>query len=175
MDRVHIVPIGEPDFDAITAIADEIRGAFGTDVACVRAWLDARPAYDPGRNQYSSRQMIRMLRDHVPEPQRVLGVTTLDLFMPVLTFVFGEAELGGRAAVVSIHRLSQAYYGLPESIPLIHERAVKEALHELGHTWGLIHCVDYRCVMRASRAVEDIDLKGHEFCWSCTAAVETSE
>ena len=98
---------------------------------------------------------------------RVLGVTGLDLYMPILTFVFGEAQLNNTCAIVSAYRLRQEFYGLPQDSGLLYERLLKEALHELGHTFGLTHCRTYDCVMAASHAVERIDLKGSQFCGDC--------
>ena len=91
----------------------------------------------------------------------------MDLYIPVLTFVFGEAQLADGGAVVSTHRLRQEFYGLPANPELLHVRLLKEALHELGHTYGLRHCPDYTCVMSASNGVERIDLKQAEFCTHC--------
>jgi archaemetzincin len=105
----------------------------------------------------------------------VLGVTAQDLFIPILTFVFGEAQLGpgpAAAAVASLHRLRQEFYGLPPDPALARDRLLKEALHELGHTLGLRHCHDYRCVMSSSHAVENIDLKLAEFCPDCAVSLD---
>lgn len=125
-------------------------------------------AYDPSRDQYNSRRLLELLRDmRPPDVDRILGVTGLDLFIPVLTFVFGEAQLQGPASVVSYFRLDNRYYGLPEDPELLQERLVKESVHEVGHTFGLLHCLDTRCVMRSSTYVEQIDLKESRFCMDC--------
>jgi archaemetzincin len=105
------------------------------------------------------------------EGARILGVTEMDLFVPVLTFVFGEAQLDGRCAVISLQRLREEFYGLPANPALLRERAVKEAVHELGHTFGLRHCPDWRCVMASTHAVERLDLKSAEFCEGCRRVV----
>jgi len=102
---------------------------------------------------------------------RLLAVTDADLYIPILTFVFGEAQLGGKCALVSTHRLRQEFYGLPPDRDLLMERLLKESVHELGHTVELTHCDDYRCVMAASHAVEWIDLKDSTFCPECEARV----
>jgi len=94
-------------------------------------------------------------------------VTGVDLFIPVLTFVFGEAQLGGRAAVVSTFRLRSEAYGLPPDPELLLARLTREVLHELGHTYGLVHCTDSACVMASTTYVEQIDLKGPSFCTGC--------
>jgi archaemetzincin len=102
---------------------------------------------------------------------RVLGVAGVDLYIPILTFVFGEAQMGGPCAIISSHRLRQEFYGLPEDSSLFHSRLIKEAVHEIGHTLDLAHCDDYSCAMAASHAVEWIDLKQNIFCRSCASRV----
>jgi archaemetzincin len=102
---------------------------------------------------------------------KLLGVTAEDLYIPILTFVFGEAQVGGKLAIVSTHRLRQEFYGLPEDKPRLAQRLLTEAVHELGHTLELTHCDDYRCVMAASHAVEWIDIKDATFCRECAAKV----
>src|SRR5512143_3074924 len=102
-----------------------------------------------------------------PAAWRLLGLTPHDLYIPTLTFVFGEAQLEGSCAIFSLNRLRQAFYGLPPGPRLLHERMIKEAVHELGHTLRLRHCDDYRCVMAPSHSVEWVDLKGSSFCPSC--------
>jgi len=87
--------------------------------------------------------------------------------VPMLTFVFGQAQLGGRVAIVSLARLRQEFYGLPADPILVRERAVKEALHEMGHAFGLVHCVDPLCAMSLSTQVEQVDAKLPDVCPSC--------
>jgi archaemetzincin len=137
--------------------------------------LNVDAAFDPLRGQYNSTKILRHLQGLATvESWRVLGVAEADLYIPILSFVFGEAQLGPlpiAAAVVSVHRLRQEFYGLPSDPELQAQRLLKEALHELGHTLGLRHCRDYRCVMSSSHAVENIDLKMADFCATCAAAI----
>jgi len=100
-------------------------------------------------------------------PRGVVAVTDLDLFIPILEFVFGEAEMGGRRAIVSTHRLHEEFYGLPVDEALLQARVRKEVRHEWGHALGLRHCLRYDCVMHSSPSVDQVDLKGQEFCESC--------
>ena len=132
--------------------------------------FDLAAYYSRERGQYNATLILAHLLRHLPEPEaKIVGLTDVDFFIPVLTFVFGQAQLSGPCAVVSTHRLRNEYYGLPASESLLHARTVKEIVHELGHTFGLVHCGDYSCVMHASTYVEEVDLKGARFCRACAA------
>ncbi len=96
----------------------------------------------------------------------------MDLFVPVLTFVFGEAQVNGKAAVVSSYRLRDELYGLPKNPKRLKERLEKEAIHELAHTFGLIHCRNPECVMHSYTYAEEVDFKSKDFCSSCSALLE---
>jgi len=124
-------------------------------------------AFNASRQQYSSTEILAGLAARAQLETRLLAVTPADLYVPVLTFVFGEAQLEGNCAVVSTWRLRQEFYGLPQDARLAGQRLLKEAVHELGHTFRLMHCEDFQCVMAPSHAVEWIDLKGHSFCAAC--------
>jgi archaemetzincin len=148
-----------------------VRG-FHQEVAVGTPWFDPEEAFDPSRGQYHSTRLLeQLLSGPQASDARLVGVTGVDLFIPVLTFVFGEAQVPGRAAVVSTHRLRSELYGLNPDPELLAERLAKEAVHELGHTFGLVHCLDPECVMRASTYVEEIDLKPTSFCPACLAAL----
>jgi archaemetzincin len=130
-----------------------------------RARLDGQPpnTFDVRRQQHASRPLLEWLVGHVPAPgARLLGVTDVDLFIPVLTFVFGEAQLGGTAAIVSTARLRE-----PPTEPLIRARLVKESVHEIGHTYGLVHCISHSCAMARSPALAAVDVKEDRLCPDC--------
>lgn len=130
--------------------------------------MDIDAALDSSRKQYHSTELLANLVS-LPErgEQRVLGITPYDLFIPVLTFVFGQAQLNNRAALFSTFRLHNEFYGMPHAAETLQSRCLKEALHELGHTFGLRHCLELPCVMNSSTYVEDIDLKPADFCLPC--------
>jgi archaemetzincin len=137
--------------------------------------LDPRVAFDTGRNQYHSTRLLERLSNGAPRDEsRTLGLTGLDLFVPVLTFVFGEAQLAGSCALVSCHRLRDEFYGLPPRPDLLEQRLLKEAVHEIGHTFGLRHCANWECVMSSSHSVERLDLKGATFCPQCRKAIRSN-
>jgi len=135
--------------------------------------IDAAPAFDRARKQYFSSALLSAINEkYGSHTGKILCVTSGDLFVPVLTYLFGEAQLEGKAAVISTFRLDETFYGMPANDALTKERLLKEALHELGHTFGLYHCHDLRCVMHSSTAVEEIDLKGGQYCEGCRGKIE---
>ena len=125
-------------------------------------------AYDPGRQQYLSPRLLSALRSFSMETgDRCLGIVDVDLYSPGLNFVFGEADISAGVAVISVYRLRQERYGLPQDEGLFQDRVIKEAVHELGHTYNLGHCDDIRCVMHFSNSLADTDIKGASFCQKC--------
>ncbi len=130
-------------------------------------------AFDATRRQYGSIPVLELLGRICPgDALKLLAVTGRDLFIPVLTFVYGHAQLGGRVAVVSLARLKQEFYGLPPNREVFFERAFKEALHETGHTFGLVHCSDRTCAMALGTNIRQIDSKHARFCASCAAHLQ---
>jgi archaemetzincin len=156
-------------------LARELSAAFGETVKRSGPAFDPEEAFDPARGQYDSRTLLALLLERHPRSARVLGITDVDLFIPALTYVFGEAQLGGRAAVVSCYRLAPERYGLPPNEARLQARLTKEAIHELGHTVELLHCSDARCVMASSPAVEGIDLKSSRFCGRCRRQLDRAD
>jgi archaemetzincin len=190
MELIQVLPIGAVEESLIADLCAELAAEMRARCEVLARPFDPAPARHPERPQYHSTELLaRMQRLPVAGCQtppaecrlpsnvhrfpfadtRLLGVTALDLYIPTLTFVFGEAQIAGRCAVVSVHRLRQEFYGLPPDPRMARERLLKEAVHELGHTLGLKHCDDYRCAMAPSHAVEWIDLKSSRFCPDCQA------
>ena len=125
-------------------------------------------AFDPKRNQYESIAIMRMLADNAPpDATRILGVTDVDLSIPMLSFLFGQAQLDGKVAVVSLCRLQQEFYGLPAQDDVLRERLTKEVLHEMGHTFGLVHCSEQKCAMSLSTHIGMVDTKSERYCDRC--------
>jgi archaemetzincin len=168
MSSLHLVPVGPPDVAVLERLRRGLQDAMRVSCEVLPASLDPAPFLHAQRQQYHSTQILGALGGFLQNGcWRVLGITSMDLYMPILTFVFGEAQLTGRCCVVSSKRLAQEFYGLPADPELFADRLLKESVHELGHTLGLTHCQDYGCVMAASHSVEWIDLKGSSFCQAC--------
>ena len=129
-------------------------------------------AYNERRKQYHAALILKNLAESRRPHPRILGLVSVDLFIPVLTHVFGEAQMGGRAAVVSLHRLRQKEEGSRVSLDIFYERVVKVALHEVAHTFDLVHCNQAECIMRLSSGPRDLDELPLFFCEYCEAFLE---
>lgn len=173
MKPIHLVEVAEADHALLSQLTERLARAFGVSCHVRHERVDAAPTLDPRREQYYSTAILQLLQDFSYRGSvRVLGVTAVDLYVPVLTFVFGEAQLDGSCALVSMHRLREEFYGLPPNPELLFERLLKEAVHEIGHTFGLRHCADWRCVMASTHAVERLDVKTADFCVPCRKVVD---
>lgn len=168
MSYIYVVPIELDDHTCLEKLESFVFDTFHLKTKIEEMKIDLGAAFDRNRIQHNSSLILQQLIMRPPrDAEKVLGVLDVDLFIPILTFVFGEAQLQGIGAVVSTHRLHNQFYGLPENREVTTYRLLKEAVHELGHTFGLIHCLQPRCVMNSSTYVENIDQKPAEFCSSC--------
>jgi len=170
---VFVAPINRPPAEAVKSVREELIERLRCEVSLVQITPDLGLAYNSRRRQYDSTLLLEQMRSVAPGGQsRIIGITDVDLFIPVLTFVFGEAQLDGRLAVVSTHRLDNRRYGLPGDELALRERLLKECMHELGHTSGLLHCPDYRCVMHGTNTVAEVDLKAPDYCPYCRRVLD---
>lgn len=170
MKLLQILPIGNVEDGLLKDLRPAIEETFRVPCKVLPVRLDPEFAFHGERQQYHSSEILQHMQSFLTaESWRMLGIAAVDLYIPILTFVFGEAQMGGPCAVISAHRLRQEFYGLPPDRELFRQRVIKEAVHELGHTLNLTHCEDYRCVMASSHAVEWIDLKESTLCAACRA------
>jgi archaemetzincin len=173
MKRFELLPIGDANDELLRTLQPVVAETFHVQCRILQVRLDPQFALHGERWQYHSSQILERMQSFLSvdasrlDSSRLLGVAAVDLYIPILTFVFGEAQLGGQCAVISTYRLRQEFYGLPGDRELLRQRLAKEAVHELGHTLKLTHCDDYRCAMAPSHAVEWIDLKESALCSRC--------
>jgi archaemetzincin len=173
--RVAVAPVGPAPGDVLSAVEAALGEAFGLEVRRLAAIEEPALAFRPERGQWSSVAFLEVLLSRVPPgASRVLGVTERDLFVPVLTFVYGQAQLGGQVAIVSLARLRSEFHGLPAAPAVLARRAATESVHEVGHTFGLVHCLDRRCPMSLSIDLPDLDGKTETPCAACRALLEGS-
>jgi archaemetzincin len=165
---IHILNgtnIGAVSLDHVAARVEEV---FGVKTDVLKSSLNVDRAFDQSRGQHNSTALLAQLLSLSLSPkEKNILVVEVDLYIPVLTFVFGEAQLSGMAAIVSTHRLQNQFYGMHHDAALMLVRLEKEIIHELGHTFGLYHCRQFECVMRSSTYVEEIDLKQAVPCQAC--------
>ena len=170
---IDVQPVGAVDETALDAVERSVREAFRLDTKRLDPLPQPDHAYDPQRKQHDSSVILRdVLRSRESDALRVLGVTEVDLFIPMLRFVFGQAQLRGESALISLARLRQEFYGLPPNPAALLTRLAKEALHELGHTFGLVHCLLPTCAMSLSTDIRQVDTKNAEFCAGCSCLIE---
>lgn len=162
--------IGSVSDDEVDSAESAVLETFSL-AAGQRCFLEIpRESFDNQRGQFSSELFLRaILAMKPPTAMRVLGVTGVDLFIPMMSFVFGQAQLNGSAAVVSTARLRQEFYGFPRDSDLTLHRLAVEAVHEIGHTFGLTHCLDRACPMSLSTSLQLLDRKGTTLCPACRA------
>ena len=164
-DEIVVVAAGEVSALVLAHLCAALTETFECPCRVGEVVPVSERAFDPRRAQYSAQALLQQLRPGRAE--RVLGVADLDLYVPDLNFVFGLADWRERRALIALPRLHPRFYGLPDDEALFLTRAVKEAVHELGHTFGLEHCRDRRCVMTFSNSLADTDYKGQGFCPRC--------
>jgi archaemetzincin len=158
--------------ELIEAIAGEIKRVFGFSTETESVLQDLAFALDQNRNQYHSTLILDQLAAKSPgRAIRVIAIAQVDLFIPILTHVYGEAQLGGTACIVSTYRLNKGRSGMNIS-PKYIGRIVKEAIHELGHTFKLRHCPEHTCIMHYCRNEEDVDRKSDQLCRYCKVMLE---
>lgn len=168
MEEIHLIPIGAIDREILEFLVLVLPDIFHIPCLSRDLKIDLQVAFNPTRQQYHSTQVLSQLLGHIQgSSAKLLGVTNVDLYIPILTFVFGEAQLGRQCAIISVYRLYQSFYGLPDDETIFYHRCEKEAIHELGHTFGLTHCHNFECVMYYANSVDDIDLKTNAFCPEC--------
>lgn len=169
---IVVSPIGEYEDGCIQAVMREVERLFGFPGKVIPILDDVEFAYNEKRDQYHSTVILEKLTDSAPSGAlKVIGLTQVDLFIPILTYVFGEAQLGGTSCIVSSYRLGQVLS--PAGLESVFDsRILKEAIHELGHTFKLRHCPEKTCIMHYCRSVDDVDQKSGQFCRYCRVLIE---
>ncbi len=168
MKSIYILPLGEIDQEILAVVKTELTIIFQIPTKILDTVSNPAYAFELKRCQYYSTKILKELSKQLPSNGlKILGITEVDLCTPVLTFVFGEAQLDGNSAVISLSRLRQEFYKLPVNKKILINRVIKEAIHELGHTFGLVHCSNSQCVICFSPNVLSVDQKEHNFCPLC--------
>lgn len=168
-----IAPIEFSNFALLNTLISELSLLLKCKIKMVQIPLDTASSFSTQRGQYYSTQLISDAINLTGEfDGKVLLLVEFDLFVPVFTYVFGEAQLHGKHSIVSLCRLHEEFYSGQTNDSLLLERSLKEILHELGHNLGLIHCRNWDCVMHSSQGVEEVDIKGSFYCPDCHSLID---
>ncbi len=166
--EILIIDHGNFEKDFLGSIAESITGEYRLPVSLKESHVDLSEFFDPMRRQYNGNKMMKELDSwSLQEHIKNIALFRVDLFNPILTFIFGQASLNGNIGVASLYRLRNEQYGMKKDDALLLERFQKVVIHELGHMFGLVHCHVPPCVMRSSTYVEDIDQKSPHLCTRC--------
>ena len=166
--RISLKPIGITDNEIVEELKRRLQKTFGCPVEISTQTNDIECAYDQKRHQYLSPALLAKLEKmSAAKDEKMLGILDVDLYTPGLNFVFGQANMNSGVAIISLLRLKEEYYGIAPNEAQFLDRLTKEAIHELGHTFGLEHCSDSKCVMHFSNSLQDTDLKQAIFCGQC--------
>jgi archaemetzincin len=165
---ITLVTFGYFEPSLIENVIIAVQNEFHCNVSQKDAFIDLSEYFDASRRQYNGDKILKsIMLQHIQTNSKVIGLLQVDLFIPILTFIFGQAQLNGTYGIASSYRLNSSLYGIPADDDKMIERFIKEIIHEIGHTFGLIHCLDQQCVMRSSTYVEDIDQKEKHLCTQC--------
>mgnify|MGYP006291124913 CR=1 FL=1 len=165
--HVEVLPLGDVDGVAISVAAANLQAVLGLPADVRPPAGDPDYALIPARRQYDALPILKTMGEGVPDGTLRLGVMNGDLCLPIFSYVLGEAQVNGRAAVISLFRLKLGGDGRPSPPARIYERLAKVALHEIAHVLGLTHCREEGCLMRFSLGVEHIDELAMRFCPEC--------
>jgi archaemetzincin len=168
LQNITLISFGYFRDDFLKNVADAVKQEFFLSVNSKEGHIDLSEFYDPVRRQYNGVKLLKEVEImYSSDTAKTIGLFSVDLYIPILTYIFGQAFLKGSTGIASHYRLSNERYGINTDDNIILDRFKKEVIHELGHTFGLIHCHVPTCVMRSSTYVEDIDQKGESLCLNC--------
>lgn len=171
--KIHLVPVRFTNSALLASVREDLSRYFN-DVEIITIETNIDEAYSKEREQYFSTVIIAELIKKTGQVNgKVIALTDVDLFIPVLTFIFGEAQLNGKHSIVSVCRLHEEFYSGATDEHLLKIRTMKEVLHELGHNFGLKHCINWDCVMHSSTSIEEVDIKGNSYCMECERIVKS--
>jgi archaemetzincin len=166
--NISLISYGHFEREFLENIADSVKREFGYPVNIEESHLDLSEYYDPARKQYDGNKLLKEIdAKYSSFSLKTVGIFRVDLYIPILTYIYGQAFLNGNTAIASMFRLNNERYGMEMDELLLLDRFRKEVIHELGHTFGLKHCHVPDCVMVSSTYVEDIDQKSTELCHKC--------
>lgn len=174
--KISLAPISFSNTQVFKSIHLRLEQYLHRSVDRIELPLDPAAVYSADRKQYYSTKLIAQALPHITGIEgKIVLLAEFDLYIPVLTHVFGEAMLNGPLSIVSLCRLHEEFYTGDSNDELLLDRSMKEILHELGHNFGLYHCDDWNCVMHSSAGIEEVDIKGNDFCRTCKTFMQIKQ
>ena len=174
LQPITLISFGYFEQNFLGELVAEVSLEFSSPVKIITGHLDLSYFHDPTRRQYNGNDLLKKVDSTFSSDNvKTLGLFSVDLYIPILTYIFGQAYLDGRTGIASLYRFGNERYGMEKDDEIQHARLKKEVIHELGHMFGLIHCHIPSCVMRSSTYVEDIDQKSLNLCFSCRSKMGT--
>jgi archaemetzincin len=172
--NIFLAPVNFSNKAILKKLQKDLSKIFFAEVELLELNLDISDTYSPERKQYYSTRILEKAISKTEDYEgKILLLTELDIYVPVLTFIFGEAQYKGKHSLVSVCRLHEEFYTGITNEELFYERTKKEVLHELGHNLGLLHCFDWDCVMHSSNSIEEVDIKGNFYCSYCLTEISS--
>ena len=173
LQPITLISFGYFEKNFLEELANEVSLEFHSPVKIIKGHLDLSDFHDSTRRQYNGNELLKKVDSTFSSDNvKTLGLFSVDLFIPILTFIFGQAYLEGRTGIASLYRFGNERYGMQKDDEIQYTRLKKEVIHELGHMFGLIHCHMPSCVMRSSTYVEDIDQKSLNLCFTCRSKMD---
>jgi archaemetzincin len=175
MQDINLAPIHISSADLINRVITDLSKIFPGKVRKINLDINSGKTYSADRKQFFSTHLIAEAVKHTSLIKgKIIILVNFDLYVPVFTFVFGEAQLNGKHSIVSMCRLHEEFYTGKTNTDLLLSRTMKEILHELGHNFGLLHCSNWDCVMHSSAIIEEVDIKGDNYCPDCMQIVRAN-
>lgn len=166
--KIVVVPMGEVDFMMVNKLASNLGPVFSRSVDILKGMKMPSEAYNVVRNQYYAQVILAKLeRTKANSREKVLAICEEDLYLPDENYIMGYVDKLSGTAVLSLYRIRQEFYGLPEDESKVYPRLFKEAVHRLAHLFELTECRNPKCVNYYSQVMLDIDNKSDKFCDIC--------
>ena len=171
--NIILISCGHFEKNVLDEISADLSLFFKFPLEVRECTLDLSSFYNPTRRQYNANMILTAISQLTSQDAiKTIALMRVDIFIPILTSIFGQSILNGNTGIVSLYRLRNELYGLEQDNRLLIERFRKVIVHELGHEFGLVHCHKPTCIMRSTTYDEILDQKDLVFCNQCNTLLD---